>query len=166
MGGKFFEHCRNSISYPDKYELGKRYMRKITSFDCPHKSVVEIVQDKIELGENSPLYRSKHLAEFTDTDEQVVLTLENLNKCIQFAKTYRPIGLGIHAGLDIAKGGDENTLYVFDENRFLGKEVFRAKDTAEVTVPALIDFFRKWKLKPENINGDDGGVGGAVMGNK
>lgn len=164
MGGRFYQHCQNSIIYPEPYEFGRRYARKITSFDCHHKSVKEILQDKLEMGENSPLYRSKHLAEFTSTDEQVVIVRETLDKCLEFAREKRVIGLGRHAGVDFSKGGDENTMYVFDENVYLGREIFRANDTT-VTVDALIEFFQKWRLIASKINGDDGHVGGAIIDN-
>jgi hypothetical protein len=161
--GKHYRHIRDAVNYPAKYEQDKFYARRITSYDCPHISGGKIESDKAEYGENSAIFRSKHLALFTSLDEQVVIRKESIEQALLFPSEVLSLGVGRRAGLDLAGGGDENALIVFDENRCIGEEYFRAKDTAEVTVPVLVDFFRKYKLQGDQIYADDGGIGQAIL---
>jgi len=161
--GKHYKHIRAAINYPDNYLPTHFYARRITSFDCPHISEAKIESDKLEHGESSAYFRSKHLALFTSLDEQVVITKESIEQALLFPCKKLQLGIGRRAGLDLAGGGDENTLYVFDENECIGAEHFRAKDTAEVTIPVLVDFFKKYNLKGDNIYADDGGIGQAII---
>lgn len=170
MTGKHYKHIReaqdSNNEYPNPYSSANFYARRVTSYDCPHISVGKIESDRIEYGENSAIFRSKHLALFTSLDEQVVINQETIQQCLLFPHAkIENLGLGRRAGLDLAKGGDENVLCIVEENEVIGMEIFRAKDTAEVTVPVLVDFFKKWKLEGDNIYGDDGGVGGAILDN-
>lgn len=154
-----YKHYRESVQYPADLVPGKYYSRRISSFDCTHISRNKIEADKIEFGENSPIFRSKHLALYTSLDEQVVITKEKLDQVLAFPPSFVDIGIGLRCGVDYAGGGDECALYVFNNNSFVGRETFRARDTAEVTVPVMVDFFKKYGLKPDQIYGDDGGLG-------
>lgn len=163
--GFHYKHARGSRMFPEPQVRGERYARRITSYDCPHISRAKIESDKKEMGENSALFRSKHLALFTSLAEQVVITKESIEQALLFTPAKLELKIGRRAGLDLAKGGDENVLVVVDNNEVIGMECFHAKDTAEVTVPVLSDFFKKWKLSGDNIYADDGGVGAAIIDN-
>jgi len=163
MSGKHYSHIRTAVEHPAPYDSSKFYFRRVTSYDCPHISKSKIDSDRDEYGENSALFRSKHLALFTSIDEQVVINKETLDRALLYPCKKLDLGLGRRAGLDLAKGGDENSLYIVEENQIIGRENFVAKDTAEVTIPMLLDFFKRWNLEGENIYADDNGVGGPVI---
>ena len=163
--GHFYNSVKTAITYPQPYVLGSKYCRFVTSYDCPHIPQERIDQDKEDYGEHSPIFRSKHLAQFSSYDQQVVIRRDTLQTCLHRASIKIDIGLPRRAGLDLAAGGDENCLYVFDNNQFIGRETFRASDTDSVTINALITFFQKYALKAENIFADDGGVGHGILDN-
>ncbi len=163
--GHFYNYVKTSTIYPVTYVLGTRYCRFVTSYDCPHVPKERIEQDKADFGEHSSIFRSKHLAQFSSFDQQVVINRDTLQKCLIRADVKVNIGLPRRAGLDLAAGGDENVLYVFDNNLYVGRETFRATDTDTVTINALISFFHKYGLAAENIFADDGGVGHGILDN-
>lgn len=172
--GELYNISRNAVTYPQPWKAFTWYLRKVTSYDCSHISKEVIEFEKNEKGEHSPWFRSRHKAEFTTLDEQVVITKEVLDRCLEaghieygeYAGTIKHKLPGLlHAGLDLAKGGDENTFYVFDGNKFKGAENFRCDDIT-VTGPILIDYFTKYgftKETADHIYADDGGIGGGII---
>ena len=157
--GRMYNDYRRAVTYPEKYEIGKLYARKVTAYECPHISPARIHSEKATYGENHPWFRSARLAEFTTLDESVMISKEAVQKCIHFPPEH--IAFGLRAGLDLAVGGDENAFYVFDGNKFKGKEVFRATE-ATVTVGVLIEMFTKYGFTTKtckNIFADHGGIG-------
>lgn len=169
--GDFYQHVTQSVLFPASFERGKRYARVITSFDCNHKSQEEIEEDKRELGENSPLYKSKHLSQFVTLGDSVVITSDALRHCLITAKTlygHLQVETVRRAGMDLAAGGDENTLYVFDNNLFVGRETFTITNT-DTTAELMIHFLQKYGFTPETaaeyVNADDGGVGKGILDN-
>jgi hypothetical protein len=156
--GHFYADYTKSVVYPAAYVVGKIYSRRVTSYDCPHISPAKIEQDRDYYGENSPIFRSKHLALFTSVGEQVVILRESLTSCLAFNAEPCNIGLGRRAGLDLAQGGDENTLYIFDENVLFGYEAFTMSDTFQASI-IIVDMFNKYGLKESNIWADDGVAG-------
>ena len=166
--GHFYTSCNHARYYPDPYkDSTEYYCFKVTSDMCSHISRNKIEFDKKELGEHSPLYRSRHLAEFTSLDESVIITLEQIEKCLALATDEYDIGSHT-AGCDLAAGGDENTFYPFRNNVCVGREVFRATDTV-VTQNFLMDIaFPKYgfdKSTAKYINADDGGIGRGIIDN-
>ena len=171
--GHFFNHVKRSVHYPAPYVRGERYSIRVTSFDCPHVSKKKIEDDKEDFGEDSAIFRSKHLALFTSLDEATVISVEVVNKLHQDTKygkekfeekVYRDVGSPRRGGLDLAAGGDENTLYIFKNNRCIGREIFTCSNTNTTVelIPRLLD---KWMLLPENVFADDGGVGKSMLDN-
>ena len=65
-------------------------------------------------------------------------------------------------------GGDPSSLWVFDNNICIGKRSWNFKDT-EMTVDLLVGdstktgLFTEYGLLPENITGDDNGIGQAII---
>ena len=163
--GHMFTTYKRSVMYPEPMIQGQWYSRKVTAYDCPHKSINEIEEDKIDMGEHSPLFRSKNLAEFTSLDEQVVITQEALQKCLAYRSdddSFIDLGIGKRSGLDLAVGGDENALVVTEGNKIIGEEYFRASDPS-LTVDLVISFWQKYGMTPEQVKkgtfADHGGVG-------
>jgi uncharacterized protein (DUF1499 family) len=135
---------------------------KVTAFMCPHLGDAYIKKAKNFYGENSPLYRSMILAEFTSVDGKTVITLDNLLKCRKTPVETIGLPWKRRAGLDLAAGGDENVLTILEGNKVIGQEIFILRDTTD-TVEMMIKFFNKWELKPDNIFADDGGVGRSMI---
>jgi len=156
--GHFYNDYRRSVCYPQLYDKSKIYSRRVTSYDCPHISRIKIEQDKIYYGENSPIFRSKHLALFTSVGEQVVILRESLTACLEAKVEKLELKLGRRAGLDLAQGGDENCLYVFEENVLIGYEAFTMEDTHGAS-KIILGMFQKWKLTEGKIWADDGVAG-------
>lgn len=140
------------------------YGRKITSFDCPHISEEERESDRIELGETSAEYRSKHLAEFTSTDSDVVIPLDIVQRAFKFPPRAKIKGWEKRVGIDLAAGGDETSLCLTQGCEVVKEKYFREKDT---TITATtIDTWLKDNLIPKDhphIYADDGGIGHAII---
>lgn len=174
--GYMFNNYKHSRQWEEGYKPDAWYARKVTAYECKHIARSRIDDEKKRFGEHSPWFRSARLAEFTSIDEQVVLTQDNIQKCLTFRSGLKDDGTvdesqhlpldGLRAGLDLAGGGDENTLYVFHGNKYIGREAFKASDTS-VTVNLLIEFFTKYgftKSTAHRIYADHGGMGESFSG--
>ncbi len=138
--------------------------RRVTSYDCPHISDSEREEDKIDLGETSAEYRSKHLALFTSQDSEVVIPAMLVEALLTQPPAFHFSSWPKRVGLDIAAGGDENSIHITQGNKFIKDYQFTEKDT---TVAAIrIDVFLRDNGIPkehEHIYADDGGIGHAVI---
>jgi hypothetical protein len=54
----------------------------VKSSECPHISQTSIEIDRQMLGEHSPQFRQKHLAEFTSDDEEAFIPMETVRGCM------------------------------------------------------------------------------------
>ena len=110
--GHFFKRCtRAKYAFPDPLEIGEFYWRRVTAFDCPHLLGKHIEHLKDEHGEQSLIYRSQVLAEFTSLDEAAFIPstlFENYPN-----NPPRTFGLPNRAGIDLSLGGDETVAYFF-----------------------------------------------------
>lgn len=139
--------------------------RKVTSFECPHISDSEREDDKIELGEDSAEYRSKHLAEFTSTDVEVVIPLNIVQRCKSNPPRNKIIGWEKRIGIDLAAGGDETCCTLSQGAKAINEYAFREKDTtitAERIERWLIDVAQVPK-DHDHLYADDGGIGHAII---
>lgn len=143
--------------------------RHVTTFDCPRNlSDSEREFDKIDLGEHSALYRSKHLALFTSEEGKCVIPVEVVNRCVELSKSgvIKPSHQHMEdrVGIDLAAGGAENTVCITKGNRIRKKLYFREKDTT-VTASRINAFLLDSNISKssENIFADDGGVGHAII---
>ncbi len=159
--GKFYEHYRNAVKYPEELQPGKRYARKVTSYDCPHVSKRRIEQDKAEHGEASVFFKATHLSEFYESDNSTIVSQVQLETCLEKAVD-KHIPIGKFAGVDISRGGDEATFYAFDGNCQIAEEHFRIRDT-EVTKGHIILLIDKHQVPPDKVVIDDGNVGAAII---
>lgn len=109
-------------------------VRHVTSYDCPHLSKDELEADKIELGEESAHFRSKHLALFTSIGGETIISAELINKLVKSppVNIYK-LKRGKSIGIDIAAGGDENAICITEGNKCLKEYAFREVD---VTITA------------------------------
>lgn len=164
--GDFYETATAENSKDDlssKNVLGWKTL-KVTSFDCPHISKNEITNLIRQKGLYDPIVRSTHFAEFTSVGEQVVIPLQVYNDC---EKNFnREIYFGERrAGLDLAAGGDEVVMSIWDGNINIAQEVMRGTGVADTNpiVNEVISWIKKWKINPDNIDADDGGVGRGII---
>lgn len=165
--GYMYNRYVNARKYPDPFIVSEWYSRRISYQDCPHIPIERIEAERKELGEDSTWFRSTRLAEFTSLDDAVVITNEAVQKCLKLA-TGKEIDIGhpLHAGLDLAAGGDENALYVFKQGIYHGSKKFRASDTS-ITVNLVIQFLLDFGFTPEtagDIHADHGGMGESYAG--
>jgi phage terminase large subunit len=149
----------DTITKPGVYSL------RVTSYDCPrHLSLVDIEEDKLELGEHSAFFRSKHLALFTSLGGEVVIPAELVESLFNNPPKYSIIGWETRIGLDLAAGGDENCVSFIKGNKFLKEVFFREFDT---TITAdRIEHILEENLIPKNhphIYADDGGIGHSII---
>ena len=158
--GQFYRSCTNS-------RLGYRF-RRVTSFDCHHISKSEIEHDKMELGEHSALFRSKHLALFTSVGGQLIISPESFEKL--FDKDRKPAVAHQwkhwpkRVGIDLSAGGDENSVYIVQGNCDIASTFFRQNDTT-ITAVIIDDFLTRNGISKDcsDIYADDGHVGHAII---
>lgn len=141
-----------------------KHGRRITSFDCPHISDEEREEDKIDLGENSAEYRSKHLALFTSVDGEVVIPTAIVERLLASPPTVDFPTWPKRVGIDLAAGGDESDVTIMKGTKLLKEYAFAEKDTT-ITADRIERFLvDNGILKDhEHIYADDGGVGHGVI---
>ncbi len=142
------------------------FKKRITAFDCPHISVESINQRITKYGLFHPHIRNSIFSEFTSADQQVVITREMLSKAIAMCDRFYKFGPHFRAGLDLAAGGDETVMSVWEGNKEIAMLAYRNRDTIEST-NQIIEFFKtfKGKLKQEDVIADDGGMGRPILDN-
>ena len=172
--GYFFETCSGALKRKElKSVIGLPASTvieyHITAFDCPHITPNEIkaFASKLPLGENDPVYKSGILAEFTTTDEMVVIPTSFVHYAFQgraerevqwISEPYNK------AGLDLSDGGAETVLVIRNGNKMIGIEAFRFADSTD-TINYLEELFDKWNLKHKEstVNADICGMGKIVV---
>jgi len=160
MVGKNWDHYNDSVKYPGRYEKGRFYSRKITSYDCPHKSQKVIEEDAIDYGgKDSELFRSKHLAEYTSIGELVVITLEVIDKWLGIGMPKADGLVNMRGGLDLSLGGDETVLVVRRGNTCLSIDAFRIRDATILESNLDKLFAQRGLTKKDPIFTDVGGLG-------
>lgn len=130
---------------------------KATSFDCPHIDPLKIQRDLRLYGEDHPIYRSMHLAEFTEDTDRLVLSAPQLTKAIASQPPANPDGETV-AFCDFAAGRDENVLAVRRGNVVRVVKAWKETDTMQ----AIREFKRLFEsegLRAGQIYGDADGMG-------
>jgi len=156
--GHFHYSCTNHE------RLGYKFTR-VTSYDCSHKNPKDIEEDRLRYGENSAIFRSKHLALFTQLGGQFIISQLWVNKCVEKTTSWIGKRWQKRVGIDIAMstGGDESVLSLWQGNKRLAQHTF-CSDDITVIVTEIDTFLRKHgiALDSTNIYIDDSGVGRAV----
>lgn len=139
--GHFYDVCTNP-------ELGW-WTRQVTYKDCPHIKEHEFQQAVKKYGLNDPLVRSIFFSEFSSVDESIIMRRDTIEQCIR--KFNKPIMFTPRrAGIDLAGGGDETVMSIWEGNIMIFQEVSRFKDTDQ-GVQEIIHWQQKWKLEDKNI---------------
>jgi len=151
--GKFYQAFNRNA--------GLYWTRRITSFDCPHIDPAKIAFDKEELGEDSPLFRSMHLAEFTSLDNRVVITPEALTNAFVIQAAADPSGEKV-AALDFAAGGDEDTISFRHGNVVRLYDHWRDQDTVQ-SRRKHISHCKTLQIPGSCVWGDADGIGNVII---
>ncbi len=135
---------------------------------CPHVALSEVETDRMELGENSALFRSKWLALFTSIGGDVIIPQDLIESLLSpelrdyFSVTYPSFILRI--GIDLAAGGDENVISFTKGNKCIKEVCFTEVDT-EITADRIEHELKQFPVAKsyEYIYADDGGVGRSII---
>lgn len=158
--GRFYKAAGQAIHYPAPAQLGKYFCRKVTAYECEHIAKSHIDAMVYEKGEDSPWVRSSIKAEFSDFDEPVVIPEYVWDRCFGFDVPLVDSDIGI--GLDLAGGGDENSIHVREGNHLIFDYHFTQKDTT-ITVGTIDKALSAWKEQNYTFRADNGGIGQAII---
>lgn len=148
---------------------GWKNKRRVTFFDCPHLSRDDFDDDRKELGEHSPLFRSKWLALFTSFGGNFVIQESALSRLKRFLDKKlideKFIDWPLRIGIDLAAGGDESVISVWRGNKQIGLDTSREVDTTKTADWIAEKLSSKYKLPylHEYIFADDGGIGHGII---
>ena len=141
--GHFYDICT-------KPELGW-WMRKIIYKDCPHIKETEFQQAVKKHGINDPLVRSIFFSEFISTEQTTVITREAWDRCRAKFNENRVYKLeGLRMGVDLAGGGDECAVAIWNGNVMIGLETWRFFDTAQ-SAKEVIDIQHKYGVPDSGV---------------
>lgn len=157
MQGRFYDsHTKEAASFQ---------RQKVTLDECPHmltgisgERVRDVIANREQWFIRSTLY-----SEFINQDENVrfMFDLAKVQDAMRFGPVYQR-DISRSAFCDFAAGGDENVLAVRDGNRIDIVDAWRERDTMSA-VGRFILKFRELRLTPEEISGDAGGMGIAMI---
>jgi len=158
--GHFFKRCtRAKYTFPDKLHIGEFYWRRVTAFDCPHLLGKHIEHLKDEHGEQSLIYRSQVLAEFTSLDEAAFISSTLFENYPNIPP--RTFGLPNRAGIDLSLGGDETVAYFFVNGKL---HLRTTKLRNEATLHnQIISWIKEFNVTPSEVRIDDGGLGRPIV---
>lgn len=151
--GRFYEAFHRNA--------GLYWTRRVTSMECPHIDPKKRETDLLEHGEDSPLYRSMHLAEFTSLDGRVVITPEALNKAFEIQPAPQEWGEKV-AFCDYAAGGDENAMAWRHGNVVRLHAFWRDQNTTQAR-RQFRQYFADCQLYAGQVFGDADGIGNVII---
>lgn len=134
--------------------------------ECPHWKQEEMDRLREKWGENHPLYRSMVKAEFMESVADAIVDLKALEDLMANPPLPRKASHTLAAATDIkafcdfawSGSGDENVLALRDGNVITLEETFRA-DNLDAVCGRFVAAFNRLRLKPHQIEGDEGGGG-------
>jgi len=147
--------------------IGTVVVYHITAFDCPHITPNEIkaIEEALPGGTNNPVYKSAVLAEFSTTDEMVVIPYTYIWKAVKHLPASGWIKEPYNkAGLDLSDGGAETVLLVRNGNKHLKTIPFKF-DNTEDTLDFLEEQFKENELTNRDafIYADSCGIGKPML---
>jgi phage terminase large subunit len=152
--GKFFEAFNK--------HAGLYWTRKVPSDECPHIPQAKRDRDREELGEDSPLYRSMHKAEFTSLDNRVVMTPETLTHCFLIQPQADPTGEQVGFS-DFAAGGDEDTISYRHGNVVKLWDAWRDGNTVQSRRRHMKAYRESLCIEASQVWGDADGMGNVII---
>lgn len=137
------------------------WTRKVRSDECPHIDPAKRARDLEKYGPDHPLYRSMHLAEFTEDAERLVLSPERLTMALDGQPKEQHDG-EVVAFCDFAAGRDENVLAVRRGNAVRIVKAWVEKDTVQAA-REFVHQFQREQLLPSQVWGDADGLGIGII---
>jgi hypothetical protein len=128
----------------------------VKSTECPHISPESIERDRQLWGEASPQFRQKHLAEFTDEDEEAFISPEVVRASVDDPPSWRA-GLRC-AFIDWSTGGNETVIAALDGNRLQIIAAFHEHDAVQC-VRKVAQILKDRHLVGCLLFADAGGIG-------
>lgn len=127
-----------------------------TAYDCPHIQKERIDEILKKYPENDPVKRSMIDAEFTNLDNELILTPEDLRISMQRFTEWKP---GHKYGfIDFAAGRDENAIGKSNGNLVSLHKAWRDRDTVQAVRFAKKEF-ESLNIEAHNAWGDADGLG-------
>lgn len=159
--GTFYRVCQRSRE--DRCILGVNFRRRVTAFDCPNITAAHIKKVKEDHGEHHYIYQTSILANFYDSEHDVVIPEELITYSDPPSSTYN---LFPAAGLDIALGGDESWLVVIHGNTEIHSKCWNIADANKlhVAIKNELDLCKsRYNLDLDNVNADGSGIGNPII---
>lgn len=129
--------------------------------DCPHIDPATVQRIIATYGETHPYTQSTLYAEFGgEAGTGLVVPLSHWERCLRQPAAWAAGER--HAFCDFAAGGDENVLALRHGNRITLEKCWREADTMR-GVGEFIANFRRLGLTPQQITGDDDGLGTVML---
>lgn len=140
---------------------------KATSADCPHIDQKKIERDRKIYGDDHPIMRSMHYAEFTaDTDLLIINPMElakALEASMEWASKIPGFNPANCTGFgDFAAGRDENVLAICDGKRVWIMKAWRDPNTIQ-GAREFVNTLRGINFPESNFHGDADGLGIGVI---
>jgi phage terminase large subunit len=139
---------------------GLFWTRVVPSRECPHIAPEKRKRDLEKYGADSPLYRSMHLAEFSEDEERLILSATKLKNGTQIKCD--PYEGEKVAFFDFAAGGDENVFWLRNGNKVRMIDAWHASDTVQA-VRKFIRLAKENGLQASECWGDGDGLGMAML---
>ena len=140
---------------------GSFYTRKVRSTECPHIDSAKRARDLQTYGEDHPVYRSMHLAEFTSDNARLVIDSMRLARAVEGQPDANTDGETV-AFCDFAAGRDENVLAIRRGNHAEVVHAWRETDTVQAC-RKFAHLFEEHDLRPGHVWGDADGLGTVMI---
>lgn len=137
------------------------FTRKVRSDECPHIDAEKRERDLQTYGEDHPVFRSMHLAEFTSDNDRLVIDSGRLARALDGQPDPARDG-EVVAFCDFAAGRDENVLALRRGNTVEIVRAWRETDTVQAC-RTFAHLFQEHELRPAWIWGDADGLGTVMI---
>ena len=132
------------------HDEAKNWRRtRVTSYMCPHIRPEKRAEDLETYGESHPLYRSMHLAEWTEGEDMLVIAIDH-------PPAFKAGGQW--AALDFAAGRDENAIAVREGTLVRLDQAFRQSSTVQAR-RRMANRLKELGIEAHNAWGDSDGLG-------
>lgn len=134
---------------------------KVSSDMCPHIDPAKRQRDLETYGSDHPIFRSMHLAEFSEDVDRLVIDSQRLAKAVESQPQMNEEGETV-AFCDFAAGRDENVLAIRRGNHAFIAKAWVEKDTMQAA-REFVHQFALNGLQPGQVWGDADGLGTVMI---
>jgi hypothetical protein len=151
--GPFYDAFRRNAS--------RHFLRCVPSDACPHIDPAKRARDLERYGIDHPVYRSMHLAEFTEAIDRFILPALTLSYALANPPAENLSGETV-AFCDFAAGRDENVLAIRRGNVVRIDKAWTEKNTMQAA-REFVHRFQVNGLQPGQVWGDADGLGTVMI---